>query len=85
MGTLVNENTRSQCQAIRKHLEEHGWIDRDTSRAICDCDRISARIWDLKNDPVNPMNIETVMKTKKNRFGHTTRYAEYRLVREETA
>ena len=84
MGTLVDETTGTQLRMIRAQLENEGWIDRDKSLEICDCDRLPARIWDLKNDPLDPMNIETVMKTKKNRFGHTTRYAEYRLVREET-
>lgn len=83
MGTLVNETTRTQLQAIRRQLETEGWIDRDKSLEICDCDRISARIWDLKNDPVDPMNIDTVTRTKKNRYGRTVKYAEYRLVKEE--
>lgn len=84
MGTLVNEMTGTQLREIRQQLETFGWIDKRTALEICDCDRLGARIWDLKNDPIDPMNIKTVMKTKKNRFGHTTRYAEYRLVREET-
>lgn len=85
MGTLVNETTSTQLREIRKQLETDGWIDKRMALELCDCDRLPARIWDLKHDPVDPMNIETVMKTKLNRFGHTTRYAEYRLVREETA
>lgn len=85
MGTLINETTRTQLQAIRRQLETEGWIDRDKSRELCECDRLGARIWDLKHDPVAPMNIQTVMRKKKNRFGHTTNYAEYRLVKEETA
>lgn len=85
MGTLVNEMTGTQLREIRHQLETFGWIDKSTALEICDCDRLGARIWDLRHDPVDPMNIETVMKTKLNRFGHTTRYAEYRLVREGTA
>ena len=85
MGTLVNETTSSQLREIRKQLETYGWIDADVAFEICGSRRLPARIHDLKYDPVDPMNIETVTKTKKSRFGHTTNYAEYRLVREETA
>lgn len=85
MGTLVNETTRTQLQAIRRQLETEGWIDRDKSLEICDCARLGARIWDLRNDSVDPMNIKTVTRTKKNRYGHTTNYAVYILVKEETA
>ena len=83
MGTLVNETTRSQLREIRKHLEQYGWIDDASAYEICGSKRLPARIHDLKHDPVDPMKIETVMKTKKNRFGHTTNYAEYRLARED--
>ena len=83
MGTLVNETTATQKKAIREHLERFGFIDRDTAMALCDCDALRSRISDLRHDPVDPMNIETVWKTKKNRYGHTTNYAAYRLVKEE--
>lgn len=84
MGTLVNETTRSQLRDIRRHLETKGYIDRDTALQLYECDALRSRISDLRHDPVSPMNIETVWKTKKNKYGHTTNYASYRLVREET-
>lgn len=83
MGTLVNETTRSQLVAIRLQLENEGWIDRDKSREICDCDRLSARIWDLRHDPIDPMEIETVRVKRKNRFGHWESHAVYKLIEEE--
>ena len=80
MGTLVNETTRTQNAAIQEHLLEYGEIDKPTALEICDCDRLGARIWELRHR--YGMNIRTEHKTKKNRFGHTTRYAVYRLIKE---
>ena len=76
---IVNEATRNQLAVIRERLETVGWIDRPTALRLCDCDRLSARIWDLRYDLHDPMDIETVTKTKKNRNGNTVRYAVYRL------
>lgn len=84
MGTLINDTTQTQLQEIRQQLMLHGWIDKRTALEICDCDRLGARIYDLRHDPVAPMNIETVRESKKNRFGHLVQYAVYRLVTEET-
>ena len=81
MGTLVNDATLNQNNIIRAHLLEHGEIDRDKSLEICDCERISARIWDLRH--IYGMNIRTVRTRKKNRFGHWESHAIYKLVREE--
>lgn len=83
MATLVNETTRCQLQAIRAQLETEGWIDKRTALELCDCDRLASRIHDLRSDPIDPMNIETVYLTKVNRFGHNVRYAQYRLKRED--
>ena len=80
---IVNEATRNQCAIIREHLEKVGWIDKPTALRLCDCDRLSARIWDLRFDLHDPMDIETVIKTKKNRAGKTVRYAVYRLKKGE--
>ena len=75
MSTLQNERTMSQITAIREHLNEYGWIDKPTALEICDCDRLGARIWDLRN--LWGMEIATEMRSKRNRFGHETRYAVY--------
>lgn len=82
MGTLANEATRTQLCMIREHLLEHGEIDKKTALLLCDCDRLGARVWDLRHDPEAPLQIETVRVTKKNRLGHPTTYAVYRLARE---
>ncbi len=84
MGTLINDTTQTQLQEIRQQLMTSGWIDKRVALEICDCDRLGARIYDLRHDPVAPMNIETVRETKKNRFGHLVQYDVYRLVTEET-
>ncbi len=79
MSTLANETVRSQNAAIRAHLMRYGEIDKPTALAICDCDRLGARIWDLRRDAKNPLNIVTEYAEKKNRFGHTARFAVYKL------
>lgn len=79
MATLTNEATRTQLRMIREYLLEHGQIDKKTALLLCDCDRLGARIWDLRNDPEEPLHIETVRVTKKNRLGHPTTYAVYKL------
>ncbi len=82
MGTLNNETTRTQLAILREYLILHREIDKPTARRLCDCDRLGARIWDLRHDMDEPMSIETVRRTKKNRLGHPTTYAVYRLVGE---
>jgi hypothetical protein len=62
---------------------EYGRIDKPTALELCDCDRLGARIWDLRHDPIDPMDIVTDYAEKTNRFGHSVRYAVYRLQREE--
>lgn len=76
MGTLDNITTRTQLSIIREHLLTHGEIDKKTALRICDCDRLGARIFDLRNAG---MDIITIRKTKKNRLGHPVSYAVYVL------
>lgn len=83
MGTLTNDNTMSQKRAIRDWLLEYGEIDKPAALMLCDCDRLGARIWDLRHDADDPMDIKTERKTKVNRFGHTTSYAVYKLIKTE--
>ena len=80
MGTLVNESTINQNNIIRAHLLTHGWIDKKTALAICDCERISARIYDLRHD--YGMDITTERVEGVNRFGHREVHALYRLKQE---
>lgn len=76
MGTLKNETTQTQLAILREYLILHREIDKPTARRLCDCDRLGARMYDLRAEG---MNIVTVRKTKKNRLGHPTTYAVYRL------
>lgn len=85
MATLDNSTTRSQLAAIRAQLLATGEIDKPTALAICDCDRLASRIWDLRNDPLDPMDIVTEYKLKRNRYGHVVRFSIYRLREEATA
>jgi hypothetical protein len=80
MGRLINEATINQNNIIRAHLITHGWIDKKTALQICDCERISARIYDLRHD--YGMDIVTERVAGKNRFGHAETHAIYRLKKE---
>lgn len=72
--TLKNETTRTQLALIREHLLTYGEIDKPTALRLCDCDRLGARVFDLR---AQGMEIKTLRKSKKNRFGHNTSYAIY--------
>ena len=85
MGTLKNETTRSQNAAIRRHLRRYGRIDAPTAMKICECNRLSGRIYDLRNDANDPLDIVTDFGVKKNKYGHQSRYAIYRLRKESAA
>ncbi len=78
MGNLTNETTRSQLAAIRKYLRQHRRIEKVTALRICGCERLAARIWQLRAEG---MEIITDYESKRNQFGHTVRYAVYRLRR----
>ena len=75
--TERNEKTRTQLREIRRHLETHGSIDKPTALRICECERLGARIWDLRHDSIDPMEIETEYHYTENRFGHLVRFAVY--------
>lgn len=75
MGTLDTAAARTQLAIIREHLLSYGEIDKKTAMRICECDRLGARIYDLRTAG---MDIITVRKSKKNRFGHNTIYAVYK-------
>ena len=72
----MSDTKSSQRRAIREHLEQYGWIDKPKALEICDSDRLGARIFELRKQG---LPIETEIRTKVNRYGHTTRYAVYRM------
>lgn len=83
MSTLTSETTLTQLSMIRAHLIEHGSIDKKTALRLCGCDRLGARIWDLRHDPAEPMNIRTERVSKRNALGHYTAFAVYHYERED--
>ena len=80
-GAIVTEATLTQNAAILDYLNTHGEIDKKIAMKICDCDRLSARIYDLRHR--YGANIVTDRREKKNRMGHRVSYAVYKLVRED--
>ena len=71
--------TESQCKMILFYLKERGSITSKEARSLCQCERLSARISDLRKKGI-PIKTET--KTYINKHGYPVRYAVYRL--EET-
>lgn len=85
MGTLTSDATLTQLAMIREWLMEHGSIDKPTALRLCGCERLGARIHDIRHDPDRPLNIRTERVTKKNALGHYTTFAVYHLEEEENA
>ena len=75
----MGNNHESQCFIILCHLKSKGSITTKEAREICQCERLAARIADLKR---NGIPIKTEMNTYINKHGVPVRYAVYRL--EET-
>lgn len=74
---MTKEKTPSQNDLILNHLMEHpNGITPAEAYELYGCMRLSARISDLRKDLYE---IETIQVTKKNRYGHTTNFARYRL------
>lgn len=48
MATLKNEVTKSQCASILAHLQSGQTITTKIARQICGCERLAARINDLR-------------------------------------
>ena len=71
--------TESQCKMILFYLKEKGSITARDARQLCQCERLAARINDLRRKGI-PIKTET--KTYVNKHGYPVRYAVYRL--EET-
>ncbi|MFK5283594.1 helix-turn-helix domain-containing protein, partial [Lacticaseibacillus paracasei] len=55
MATLTNELTKSQCSIILAHLQSGQAITTKIARQICKCERLAARIKDLRNKGYNIM------------------------------
>lgn len=72
--------TESQCKMILFWLKEKGSINAKEARSLFQCERLAARINDLRRKGI-PIKTET--KYYKNKQGYPVRYAVYRL--EDTA
>lgn len=70
----------TQNELIKQHLEAHGSITPLEAMTEYGIMRLGARIFNLKEQGVP---IQTNMVTGINRYGKPTRFAEYRLIREE--
>ncbi len=80
MGTLKDENTRSQCAMILRYMEEHGSITQAEAVSELGCYRLGARIWDLRS---RGHGIKRELVTKRNRHGNVCSFAQYSLIEEE--
>ena len=73
----MNEKEReTQNGDVLKCLKTRGYITDDIARDELGVHRLSARIYDLRG---RGNKIKTVMKSGKNRYGRTTRFAHYFL------
>lgn len=70
----------TQCDRILRHMEDYGSIDPMTAIKDYGCMRLSARIADLKGMGY-PIHAKRVRG--KNRYGESTNYCVYSLIKEE--
>lgn len=68
--------TDSQCKMILFYLKEKGSITAKDARQLCQCERLAARINDLRRRGIP---IKTEIKSYVNKHGYPVRYAVYRL------
>ena len=74
--SISKDNKVSQVKLIAEHLIKYGSISSIEAIELFGCTRLSARIWDLRHEG---WPISSEMATTKNRYGHTTNVAVYRL------
>lgn len=65
----------SQNEKVLKYIDTFGSITTMEAFTALGVTRLSARIWDLRQDGYN---IVSVQKSGKNKFGEITNYVEYR-------
>ena len=66
----------SQCAVILHWLKDKGSITAKEARQLCQCERLAARINDLRRRGI-PIKTET--RTYMNKHDYPVRYAVYRL------
>ena len=77
---LIPETTK-----IRNHLERYGSITSEEARRLYAITRLSAIIYKLRYKEEPYMNIITINRYGKNRYGKNVSYGEYFLVRDKDA
>lgn len=82
MGTLIDENTTTQCEKILRHMREVGPITQLIAAKSFGCFRLAARIADLEG---RGYAIRHELVFDKNEDGHTIHYARYSLIKEQMA
>ena len=76
MYEMDEQTRRTQNNDVLRCLKTRGFITDDIARDEFGVRRLSARIFDLREQG---NEIKTVMRNGKNRYGHSTRYAYYFL------
>lgn len=74
--TLSNATTATQCSEILAYLETGKGITQKEAYRIIGTQRLSGRIWDLRQQG---QQISTVRETVKNRHGRNTSITRYYL------
>ena len=74
--SISNDTKVSQVKLIAEHLIKYGSISSIEAIELFGCTRLSARISDLRKEG---WSITSDMATAKNRYGHTSNFAVYRL------
>lgn len=70
----------TQCDRILNHLKENSGITQREALEMYGCMRLGSRIYDLKK---RGHKIITIPEEGYNRYGEKTRFARYRLVKEQ--
>lgn len=76
MGAERSKHTKSQCKKILEHMQSGKSISQYEAAQKFGCYRLSARIWDLREQGYG---ISKTMVTKKNEEGNAVSFAVYRL------
>ncbi len=73
----VVEGAKTQNEAVKMHMEQHGHITSMEAFELYGITRLSARVFELRWDKGLEIDAETVSGT--NRFGHSMSYSKYSL------
>lgn len=77
---ILDTEKMTQEKAVLLHLLNKGSLTQAQAIRLYGCYRLSARILEYRK---MGYHIETETKTSKNRYGYTTNYANYILIKDE--